>query len=59
MCCDGDRVLDLSHNQLRGGIPKSLEELVQLTKLHLNSNELGGPLEPFLFHFPVLRCGFV
>jgi hypothetical protein len=48
-------VLDLSNNRLSGGVPKPLEELVQLTKLHLSNNELSGALDSFVFHYPVLR----
>jgi Leucine-rich repeat (LRR) protein len=39
------QILDLSHNQLGGGIPSSFAELVLLNELYLNDNQLVGQLQ--------------
>ncbi|KAF5782584.1 putative non-specific serine/threonine protein kinase [Helianthus annuus] len=42
------RTLDLSYNQLSGGIPWSLGKLPQLTNLILCHNRLSGSIPPFV-----------
>ncbi|KAL7505943.1 hypothetical protein ACHAXN_003319 [Cyclotella atomus] len=47
--------LDLSHNNIRGTIPRSLPKLDYLTRLTLARNQLSGKLPDFERYFPRLR----
>lgn len=48
-------VLDLSHNQLTGGIPDNLQTLKSLTVLQFNGNSLAGRIPPWLGELPSLE----
>ncbi|XP_059650565.1 LRR receptor-like serine/threonine-protein kinase ERL1 [Cornus florida] len=43
-------LLDISHNQICGKLPKFQESNVTVTQIFLNSKKFEGPLTPFLSH---------
>ncbi|EFJ13176.1 hypothetical protein SELMODRAFT_37867, partial [Selaginella moellendorffii] len=49
------KTLDLSHNQLQGGIPASVGNLTWLESLDLSSNKLTGGVPESLLKLPSLR----